>query len=93
MPVSSTRAGMRNYVPRRPEMNMDTVVGPEERAKRAMMIRQAQEEAMDKGAQAAQAMAPAMKKGGVVKKYAAGGSASSRADGVAQRGKTKGRYL
>ena len=42
----------------------------------------------------------AMKKGGDVKKmmgggmaYAKGGSASSRADGIAQKGKTKGRML
>ena len=37
-----------------------------------------------------------LKKGGAVKKYASGGSvssASSRADGIAQRGKTKGRVL
>jgi len=32
-----------------------------------------------------------MKKGGKVKKYASGGSVSSRGDGIAQRGKTKGR--
>ena len=35
-----------------------------------------------------------MKRGGAVKKYASGGSvgsASKRADGIAQRGKTKGR--
>lgn len=31
-----------------------------------------------------------LKKGGAVKKMAAGGTASKRADGVAQRGKTKG---
>jgi len=34
-----------------------------------------------------------MKKGGGVKKMAAGGSASSRADGCAVKGKTKGRML
>ena len=34
-----------------------------------------------------------MKKGGVTKKMANGGSASSRADGIAQRGKTKGKML
>ncbi len=34
-----------------------------------------------------------MKKGGGVKKMASGGSASSRADGIAQRGKTKGKML
>jgi len=75
---------MRNYTPRRPDMNMDTVAGPEERAKRAMMIRQAKEKAMDEGAQAAQAMPPAMKKGGKVAKYARGG-------GIEQRGKTRGK--
>lgn len=34
-----------------------------------------------------------MKKGGGVKKMASGGSASARADGIAQRGKTKGKLL
>ena len=34
-----------------------------------------------------------MKKGGATKKMAAGGSASSRADGVAKKGKTKGKML
>jgi hypothetical protein len=34
-----------------------------------------------------------MKKGGGVKKMAAGGSASSRADGIAKQGKTKGKLL
>jgi hypothetical protein len=34
-----------------------------------------------------------MKKGGATKKMASGGSASSRADGVAQKGKTKGKML
>jgi len=34
---------------------------------------------------------PIMKKGGSVKKYANGGSVSQRADGIAQRGKTRGK--
>jgi hypothetical protein len=34
-----------------------------------------------------------MKKGGMAKKMASGGSASSRADGIAQKGKTKGMLL
>ena len=33
-----------------------------------------------------------MKKGGKVKKMAGGGMASSRADGIASKGKTKGRF-
>jgi hypothetical protein len=39
---------------------------------------------------------PIMRRGGAVKKYASGGSVSSaskRADGIAQRGKTRGRVL
>jgi hypothetical protein len=35
--------------------------------------------------------ASAMKKGGKVKKMASGGSASSRADGIATKGKTRGK--
>jgi len=38
-------------------------------------------------------MAPGMKRGGAVKKMAGGGSASSRADGCATKGKTKGRFV
>ena len=34
-----------------------------------------------------------MKKGGGVKKMASGGSASSRADGIASKGKTKGKII
>jgi hypothetical protein len=34
-----------------------------------------------------------MKKGGAAKKMASGGSASARADGVAVKGKTKGKML
>ena len=36
--------------------------------------------------------APGMKRGGTTKKMAMGGSASSRADGIAMRGKTVGKY-
>ena len=36
---------------------------------------------------------PAMKKGGKVKKYAKGGSASKRGDGIAKRGKTRGKFV
>lgn len=34
-----------------------------------------------------------MKRGGSVKKMSAGGSASKRADGIAQRGKTRGTFV
>lgn len=48
--------------------------------------------APDTGASAPQA-GEGMKKGGKVKKYAKGGSASKRADGCAMKGKTKGRFV
>jgi hypothetical protein len=35
---------------------------------------------------------PPYKKGGKVKKMAKGGSASARADGIASKGKTKGKW-
>ena len=43
--------------------------------------------------EAAAAAKSGMKKGGRVKKMAAGGSASKRADGCAQRGKTRGKMV
>lgn len=52
-----------------------------------------QYEDKEKEKQQAEGMQPAMKKGGKVKKMAAGGSASKRADGCAQRGKTRGRMV
>ena len=36
---------------------------------------------------------PAKKKGGMIKKYSKGGTASARADGCAVKGKTKGRII
>lgn len=77
---------MRNYKPRRPEMTLDDVVTPEIRAKRAMMMQDAKDEAMQPKVDAAYeaARTTPFKKGGSVS------SASARADGIAQRGKTKG---
>jgi hypothetical protein len=51
-------------------------------------------ERLDKSKEAMRRAREGMNKGGSVKKYASGGSVSSaskRADGIAQRGKTKGR--
>jgi hypothetical protein len=44
-------------------------------------------------AEEAPAGAPTMRKGGKVKKMAKGGSASKRGDGIATKGKTKGRFI
>jgi len=86
---SSTAAGMRGYKPRRPGMTMDDVVTPEIRAKRAAMMQDAQDQAMQPKIDAAYegARTTPFKKGGSV------GSASKRADGCAVKGKTKGRMI
>ena len=86
---SSTAAGMRGYKPRRPGMTMDDVVTPEIRAKRAAMMQDAQDQAMQPKIDAAYegARTTPFKNGGSV------GSASKRADGCAVKGKTKGRMI
>ena len=100
MPAAAAKAGrrkvmmddamnasnMRNYKPRRPEMTLDDVVTPETRAKRAAMMQDAQDQAMQPKIDAAYqaARTTPYKSGGSV------GSASKRADGCAERGKTKG---
>ena len=55
--------------------------------------RRGTEDALMRSTGAAPAAAPGMKKGGKVKKYAKGGSVSKRADGCAQRGKTRGKMV
>jgi len=68
-----------------------------QKVKDAEEMRRAQEQAAAEQAAAEQAAAEGgMKKGGKVKKMAKGGSvgsASKRADGIATRGKTRGRMV
>ena len=83
MGASSTAAGMKNYKPRRPDVTIDDVITPEIRAKRKAMM----DEAADQNAQPAldktyEAARTTMKKGGSVFR--------ASANGIAQRGKTKG---
>jgi hypothetical protein len=86
MPVSNTRAGMRNYVPRRPGTTLDDVITPEIRAARKKMLEEVQD---DKDREKTDA-APTTKTE-MGQKFSKGGSVSSRADGIAQRGKTRGK--
>ena len=86
MPVSSTRAGMRNYVPRRPGTTLDDVITPEIRAKRKKMLEEVQDDRDREKTDAAPTTKTEMGQ-----KFAKGGSVSSRADGIAQRGKTRGK--
>jgi hypothetical protein len=60
---------------------------------KAMSGRPGMPPAMLPGGGPAPGMGPGMKRGGAVKKMAKGGSASSRADGCATKGKTKGRFV
>ena len=84
MPVSNTRAGMRNYVPRRPGTTLDDVITPETRDRRKKMLGEVQDEEDRKKADAAPTTKTEMGQ-----KFSKGGSVSSRADGIAQRGKTR----
>ena len=85
MPVSSTAAGMKNYVPRRPDKTIDDIITPEIRAKRAKMIDDARLDEAEKANQSAAAsVKPAMKKGGVVKtrRFMEGGGTSVDEDPI-----------
>jgi hypothetical protein len=84
MGASSTAAGMKNYKPRRPGTTMDDVVTPEIRAKRKAMMETAADEATQPSKDAAYEASRTTP-------YKSGGSVSSRADGIAQRGKTRGK--
>ena len=91
MMPSNTAAGMRGYKPRRPEMTLDDVVTPETRAKRAAMMQDAKDQMMQPKIDAAYDKAMPSPE-----RYAKGGSvgsASSRADGCAVKGKTKGKMV
>jgi hypothetical protein len=73
--VSSSAEGMKNYVPRKPIYRQET---QQERAERYVAKRRA---AQDAG----------MKRGGAVKMASGGMTASRRADGIATKGKTRGK--
>jgi hypothetical protein len=82
-----TPEAAKQYKPRRTPGSLDDVVTPEIRAKRAIMMQDVKDKAMQDAAGAAYDKAmpvPGMKKGG---------SASSRADGCATKGKTRGTMI
>ena len=79
MPMTPEAA--KQYKPRRTPGSLDDVVYPETREKMQLMKQEAADRKADMANEAAYNKASGMKKGG---------SASSRADGIAQRGKTKG---
>ena len=96
-----TPAAAKKYKPRRTPESLDEVIYPETRAK----MQEAKAEVADRKAAADNEAAYDLSsrvsmsdllekkaKGGMAK-MASGGSASSRADGVATKGKTKGRFV
>jgi len=81
-----TPAAAKRYKARRPEVTIDDVVTPEIRAKRKAMMEAAADEAAGPAADMAyEKSRTTMAKGGKV------GSASKRADGIASKGKTRGK--
>ena len=89
MPMTPKAA--KAYKARRPEMTLDDVVTPEIRERRKAMVQGAKDEsAQDAAGKAYDKAMPSPErfaKGGSV------GSASKRADGCAQRGKTRGKMI
>ena len=79
MPMTPEAA--KQYKPRRTPGSLDDVIYPETREKMQLMKQEAADRKADMANEAAYNKASGMKKGG---------SASSRGDGIAQRGKTKG---
>ena len=80
---SSTAAGMQNYKPRRPDVTIDDVVTPEIRAKRKAMTDEASDEmARPQLERTYESARTSMRTGGAVFR--------SSANGIAQRGKTRG---
>ncbi len=68
-------------------------IDKEEAKELAFMKKHKAPEKMISAEKAEHAAMPKMKCGGGVKKMAKGGSASSRGDGIAIRGKTKGKFV
>ena len=85
MPMTPEAA--KQYKPRRTPGSLDDVVTPEIRAKRAMMVQEVKDKAMQNAAGAAydKAMPTPYKTGGM--------TASKRADGCATKGKTRGTMI
>jgi len=86
-----TPAAAKKYKPRREPGSLNDVVYSDTK-KAAMEEAQAMKDMAKNEADYNRSLTTENKaKGGYVKKMASGGSASSRADGIAQRGKTRGK--
>ena len=90
MPMTPEAA--KKYKPRRPDVTIDDVITPEIRAKRKAMMDAAADEAAGAAAGATydKLTTVGKAKGGKIKKMSSGGYTRA-ADGIAQRGKTRGK--
>ena len=84
-----TPAAAKKYKPRRTPESLDEVIYPETRAKMEAAKAEVADTKASTEAGAEYDKIVGKKKGGMAK-MASGGSASSRADGIAMRGKTRG---
>jgi hypothetical protein len=94
MATKNAGAGRGFVNPQRTDETDEEYVTPSQRAEMEKEKAEAEEKAKTDAAY--DAASKNMKHGGKVKKYAKGGhvsSASSRADGIAQKGHTRGKYL
>lgn len=89
MPMTPEAA--KRYRPRRPEMTLDDVVTPAERERRARDVQEAKD--MADQPKTDKAYMESLTSTEPVKKAGGGMTASARADGCAQRGRTRGKMV
>ena len=83
------KEAMKNYKPRRKPGSLNDVVYSGSKQAAMDAAKEAKETAQNEAGYNSSLTTESKKKGGMTK-MASGGSASSRADGIAQRGKTRG---
>lgn len=89
MPMTPQAA--KNYKPRRPDVTIDDVITPEERARRERDVQEAKD--TTEAPKVDKAYMESLTSTEPTKKASGGMTASARADGIAQRGKTRGKVL
>lgn len=89
MPMTPEAA--KRYKPRRPEMTLDDVATPEERKRREQAVQEAKD--MADQPKTDKAYMESLTSTEPVKKAGGGMTASARADGICQRGKTRGKMV
>ena len=89
MPMTPQAA--KNYKPRRPDVTIEDVITPEERARRERDVQEAKDTA--EAPKVDKAYMESLTSTEPTKKASGGMTASARADGICQRGKTRGKMV